>query len=132
MILTGYNQWRYGKIIWIMEKESSRFLWKTRVVNLLVISKPIYVCSISPIPENNLMKENEKDCFLNFIWNKHDRIRRDTVIGKQENGGKGYVDIELRLSASLVKRLTDEPNVINNLVNSYLNVMKIDLNYCLK
>lgn len=70
-----------------------------------------------------------------FIWNKHDRIRRDTVIGKQENGGKGYVDIELRLSASLVKRLTDEPNVINNLVNSYilyLNVMKIDLNYCLK
>lgn len=70
----------------------------------------------------------------NVIWNKHDRIRRDTVIGKQENGGKGYVDIELRLSASLVKRLTDEPNVINNLVNSYmyLNVMKIDLNYCLK
>lgn len=57
---------------------------------------------------------------------------RDTVIGKRENGGKGYVDIELRLSASLVKRLTDEPNVINNLVNSYLNVMKIDLNYCLK
>lgn len=39
----------------------------------------------------------------NFIWNKHDRIRRDKVIGKQENGGKGYVDIELRLSASLVK-----------------------------
>lgn len=68
----------------------------------------------------------------NFIWNKHDRIRRDTVIGKRENGGKGYVDIELRLSASLVKRLTDEPNVINNLLNSYLNVMKIDLNYCLK
>lgn len=57
---------------------------------------------------------------------------RDTVIGKRENGGKGYVDIELRLSASLVKRLTDEPNVINNRVNSYLNVMKIDLNYCLK
>lgn len=108
-----------------MEKESSRFLE-------IAISKPIYVCSISPIPENNLMKENEKDCFLNFIWNKHDRIRRDKVIGKQENGGKGYVDIELRLSASLVKRLTDEPNVINNLVNSYLNVMKIDLNYCLK
>lgn len=68
----------------------------------------------------------------NFIWNKHDRIRRDKVIGKQENGGKGYVDIELRLSASLVKRLTDELNVINNLVNGYLNVMKIDLNYCLK
>lgn len=68
----------------------------------------------------------------NFIWNKYDRIRRDTVIGTPENGGKGYVDIELRLSASLVKRLTDEPNVINNLVNSYLNVMKIDLNYCLK
>lgn len=68
----------------------------------------------------------------NFIWNKHDRIRRDKVIGKQENGGKGYVDIELRLSASLVKRLTDELNVINNLVNGYLNVMKIDLNYCVK
>lgn len=36
-----------------MEKEGSRFLE-------IAISKPIYVCSISPIPENNLMKENEK------------------------------------------------------------------------
>lgn len=34
----------------------------------------------------DLMKKNS---MLNFICIKLDRIRRDTMIGKQENGGKG-------------------------------------------
>lgn len=75
-----------------------------------------------------------KNSIFNFIWNKRDRIRRDTIIGKQENGGIGLVDIELKLKAlkaSSVKRLTDESNVIDNIVNSYVTVMKIDLNYLL-
>lgn len=33
----------------------------------------------------------KKNCMLNFICIKLDRIRRDTMIGKQENGGKGLV-----------------------------------------
>lgn len=59
---------------------------------------------------------------------------RDTIIGKRENGGISKVDIELKLkahTASWVKRLTDESNVINNMVNSYLKVMQVDLNYIL-
>lgn len=55
------------------------------------------------------------------------------MIGKHENGGIGLVDIHVELKlkalkASWVKRLTDESNVTNNIVNSYLNVMNIDLN----
>lgn len=76
------------------------------------------------------MKKN----ILNFIWNKRERIKRETVIGKQGNSGLSLVDIELKLKAikaSWVKRLIDESNVNNNIVNSYLNVMKIDLNYLL-
>lgn len=31
------------------------------------------------------MKKMKKN-ILNFIWNKRDRIKRETVIGKQGNG----------------------------------------------
>lgn len=75
-----------------------------------------------------------KNSVFNFIWNKRERISRDTVIGKQRNSGLGLVDIELKLKAikaSWVKRWTEKYNVINNIVNSYWNVMKIDLNYLL-
>lgn len=75
-----------------------------------------------------------KNSVFNFIWNKRERISRDTVIGKQRNSGLGLVDIELKLKAikaSWVKRLTEKYNVINNIVNSYWNVMKLDLNYLL-
>lgn len=50
----------YVKIIRIVEKKKVNDLWKACVVNSLAISKLIYVGSILPIPENNLIKKNEK------------------------------------------------------------------------
>lgn len=57
---------------------------KTCTVNSLAISKLIYVGSILPILENDLMKKNEKKSIFNIIWKKRDIIRRDTIIGKPE------------------------------------------------
>lgn len=53
----------------------------------------IYVGSLLPIPENDLINENSS---FHFIWNKHERIR---MIRKQENSGIGLVDIEPNLKA---------------------------------
>lgn len=59
------------------------FFGKTCTVNSLAISKLIYVGSILPILENDLMKKMKNSIF-NFIWKKRDVIRRDTIIGKPE------------------------------------------------
>lgn len=144
-IFIGHNKEQCYNFYWLKIYEDIKKLFeswkkskltifgKTCVVNFLAVSKLIYVGSILPIPENDLMKKMKNSIF-NFIWNKRNLFRRDTIIGKQENGGIGLVHIELKLKAlkaSWVKRLTDESNVINNIVNSYLNLMKIDLNYLL-
>lgn len=105
-------------------------------MNSLAILKLIYVVSIILIPKNDLILKKMKNSIFIFILNKRYRIRRNTrkIIGKQENSGIGVMDVELKLKtlkASWVKRLTDKSNVISNIVNGYLNVMKIDFNYLL-
>ena len=36
---------------------------------------------------------------FNFIWNKTDRIKRNTIIGKLSDGGVRMIDFELKLRA---------------------------------
>lgn len=36
---------------------------------------------------------------LNFIWKNRDRIKKNTLIGKFEQGGIGIIDIESKLYA---------------------------------
>lgn len=81
-----------------MEKKKTYYLKKTCIVNSLAISKLIYVGSILPLPYQDFLKKIKCSIF-NFIWNKRDRIKRDTIIGKSEDGGVGLVDIELKLKA---------------------------------
>lgn len=38
-----------------------------------------------------------KSSIFYFIWDKHDRIKRDTLI--DEDGGIGLIDVELKLKA---------------------------------
>ena len=71
---------------------------KTCVINSLAISKLIYVGSVLPILEDSLIKKVKSSIF-NFIWDKRDRIKRDTIIGNVEDGGIGLVDVELKLKA---------------------------------
>ena len=59
---------------------------------------------------------------FNFIWNKTDRIKRDTIIGKISDGGAGIVDFELKLRAiktSWICRICNETSNLYNEVNSY-------------
>ena len=71
---------------------------KACVVNSLGISQLIYKVSILPFPDPEYIQQIKKHIY-HFVWNKHDRIKRDTVIGKKADGGVGLVDIESEFKA---------------------------------
>ena len=52
------------------------------LVNSLGISQLIYKASILPFFDPEYIKQIKRNIFI-FVWNKHDRIKRDTVIGKK-------------------------------------------------
>lgn len=114
------------------KKRKLTIFGKSCVVNNLAVSKLIYIASILPLPENDFIKKVNRAIF-NFIWNKHDRIKRNTLIGKIEEGGIGVIDIELKLKAlkaSWVNRLS-ESCLINEVINAYLKRVNLNLNYIL-
>lgn len=56
------------------------------------------------------------------------------MIGRQEDGGIGVVDIESKfkaLKAAWCRILIDKTCIINKLVDSYLRVLNVDINYVL-
>lgn len=81
------------------KKRKLTIFGKSCVVNNLAVSKLIYIASILPLPENDFIKKVNRAIF-NFIWNKHDRIKRNTLIGKIEEGGIGVIDIELEVKST--------------------------------
>ena len=95
---------------------------KTCVINSLAISKLIYVGSVLPIPEDILIKKMKSSIF-NLVWDKRDRIKLDTIIGKVEDGGMGLVDVELKLKAIKAwwtKRLVVQSCILNRIMIGYL------------
>ena len=60
------------------------------IINTLAISKFIYKASILTYPEEALINKVKSDIF-NFIWNKTDRIKRNTLIGDVKSGGIGVI-----------------------------------------
>ena len=75
------------------KRENWQSFGKPCVINSLGISKLIYDGSVLPIPEDSLIKKIKSSIF-NFIWDKRDRIKRDTLKGKVEDGGIGLVDVD--------------------------------------
>lgn len=67
------------------------------VVNSFGISHLIYKASLLPSPDSEFIQQIKEYIYIfNFLWDKHDRIKRNTVIGKREDGGLGLVDIEIK------------------------------------
>ena len=82
----------------------------------------------------NLYKNVKKSMF-NFIWNKTDRIKRNTIIGKISDGGVGIVDFELKLraiKASWICRICKETSNLYNVVNSYCSRYGVNIEYLVK
>ena len=145
-IYLGHNQdecytknWleKYDQVQNIFEVWKKRHLTifgKKCVINSLVMSKFMYVASILPLPDDNFI-QNVKRSIFNFIWNKTDRIKRNTIIGKICDGGVGIVDFELKLKAikaSWICRISSETSVLYDVVNSYSNRYGVNIEYLLK
>lgn len=94
---------------------------KCTVINSLALSKLIYVASILEIPDEDYIKRINK-LIYNFIWNKTDRIKRNTLIGHVKEGGLGITDVDSKikaLKASWVPRLKETKHCIKSYVNCY-------------
>lgn len=104
---------------------------KCTVINSLALSKLIYVASILEIPDEDYIKRINK-LIYNFIWNKTDRIKRNTLIGHVKEGGLGITDVDSKikaLKASWVPRLKETKHCIKSYVNSYCSPINIDMDY---
>lgn len=83
------------------------------------------------IPDEDYIKSINK-LIYNFIWNKIDRIKRNTLIGHVKEGGQGITDVKSKinaLKASWVPRLKETKQCIKSYVNSYCTPINIDINY---
>ena len=71
---------------------------KACIIRTLAISKLIYASSIACLPDENYIKKIQRLIF-NFIWEKMERIKRNTLIGDISRGGLSIVDVECKLKS---------------------------------
>ena len=68
---------------------------KKEIINNLIISKLQYNASIIPNPPDEIFKQLNRKIF-NFVHNSRERIKRNTLIGKESRGGINIIDVERR------------------------------------
>ena len=116
------------------KKRKLSLFGKCCVINTLALSKLIYIASILTFQDSEYIKKFNK-LIYNFIWNKRDRIKRNSIIGSIDNGGIGIVDIETKmhaLKASWVSRIVNSKQNLYDFVNSFCTKNNISLDYLLK
>lgn len=135
------NNWvdkseKMKKLFETWKKRKLTIFGKTEIINTLGISKFLYVASILPLPNENIIKGLNRTIF-NFLWGTKDRIKRKTMIGKIEDGGIGIVDILSKfcaLKAAWIPRILkkDGHNLIYSHIDSILKTYNVNLEYVLK
>jgi hypothetical protein len=143
-IYVGHNKDKCYEKNWIdkMEKmEKILNIWKRRqlsmqgkvtIIKTLIMSKLVYNFSLLSTPEDIISKIDK--ILFNFIWNKRERIKRNTLIANVERGGISMVDTmskNMSIKASWVKRLI-EGGMWTGVFKWYLNAAGVDLDYMLK
>ena len=106
-------------------KRNLTFLGKILIIKSLVIPIFTYLATVCVVPVQ-YRKEIESKCFK-FIWKgKPDKVKRNTLIGKYEEGGLRMIDIGSyfeSLKASWVSRLIGEEKSNWKLIpRKYLNI----------
>ena len=124
----------YGNIEKLFESWKKRKLTifgKCCIVNTLAISKLIYLGSILEFPDDDYLKKLNRLIF-NFIWNKTERIKRNTLIAPVYEGGIGIVDIMTKLKAlkaSWINRLLDTKCINRVFLDSFLTNYSLSIEY---
>ena len=90
----------------IQKLKNCMHVWKSRKLSLngkitiiksMAISIFIYVFSVLIVPQN-IVKEINKILY-NFLWNKKDRIKRNTLILKKTEGGLKMIDVASKIES---------------------------------
>lgn len=117
--------------------------WRTRkltifgkccIINSLAISKLVYAATLLPTPGDEFIKEINKIIF-NFIWNKKDRIKRNTLIGDKLKGGIHIVDLKSKfkaLKASWIPKIISCNHKLKDFFQSFCQRNQYDIYYLLK
>lgn len=110
--------------------------WKVRdlelkgrvlIVNSLMLSKMWYNLSVTAMPM--WVEQRVKGIVLDFLWNnKPPRIAHKTLIGSQEEGGLGLMDVEQRKKSMRVKTVKKYLN--REKMEEWKVIMKHFLNKC--
>ena len=101
---------------------------KILILKSLGLSKLTYGFTILHTP-NAILHEVNK-LFYSFLWNNHDRIKRNTMIGPIEKGGLEMIDVfcyDEALKCSWIKRLLDtnhNTNIADILIQEKFNLSK--------
>ena len=122
------------KILSVWRKRNLTIFGKCTIINTLAVSKLVYNAFILPNPDKEFFKRVSKIIF-NFLWKKRERIKRNTLIGKIEQGGIGIVDIESKFSAakaSWVRRILDKDTITHFTLNSLLENSNLSINDIIK
>jgi len=115
---------------------------KINIIKCLGISQVIFLLTMLPSPNPELLKNLERILY-EFIWNgKADRIRRTTLIGDLDLGGINMINISSlnkALKISWVKRLCLQPGTWCSLITETLllkpskqNTVQDNIRYFLK
>ena len=115
------------------KKRKLTIFGKVCVINTLAISKLIYVASILEYPDETTIKLLNTKIY-EFLWNKRDRIKRNTLIGPICDGGIKIVDIESKikaLKASWTKKIYYCENSLKDFLNSFCMKHNVDFRYIL-
>ena len=117
------------KILSVWKRRKLTLFGKCTIINTLAISKILYNASILENPKEDFFKTVSK-LIYNFIWKKRDRIKRNTLIGKIQQGGIGVVDIESKFyatKASWISRILDIDSVTHRTLNDILKQHNISI-----
>ena len=95
---------------------------KITLIKIFILPKLTFTATNTTLPENIIKQLNT--CLYNFIWGKRDRIKRNILIQKIENGGVGMIDIDSHfqaVKASWVSKIMNCENNWNFLGKSYFD-----------
>ena len=121
--------------------KNSIHVWKRRKLTIygkilllktMALSKIVYSMSLLYVP-TEIIREISK-CLHSFLWNKVDRIKRNTLISDYTDGGVKMVDIEcmaVSLKASWIPRLY-RMELEHSLFNLYIDKCGLNLSALLK
>lgn len=107
---------------------------KSCIIKPLSTSKLVYIASILCIPDKEYICKVQRLIF-NFIWDKSERIRRNTLIGDITDGGLSVIDIESKfkaLKAAWIPRLVSSKGTLFEIFESFMEKANLNINYVLQ